>query len=135
MNKIELTSGLEVSLKVLKHLKKIKHPFDILVGTFTNCREVGLTYMINGYYEGEKYKSLPMDLWFTFCTYEHRNSDNIIVNGKQGYIANKGELSYIGESKYEYLASFKYDQHKQAAVFIIEQMNKIVYKNILPETK
>ena len=52
---------------------------------------------------------------FTFCTYEHRNSDSIIINGKKGYISIAGNLPYKSDNKYEYLDSFAFDQHYQAA--------------------
>jgi len=52
---------------------------------------------------------------FTWCTYEHRNSDEIIINGKEGYISMNGELPYNGSKKYDYLASFRYDQAKECA--------------------
>ena len=79
---ISIENGLEISLKVLEELKKHKLNKDVTIGTFTNCRECGLTFRVFG-----KEKS------FTWCVYEHRNSDEIIINGKQAqqglYFKNK----------------------------------------------
>lgn len=94
------TKGLLVSEKVLKHLRANKHfkkmEGTVHVGTFTNCREVGLTYMAES--KGGKY--------FTWCTYEHRNSDSIILNGKTGFVTNLGDLPYKSDSKWDYIAEF-----------------------------
>lgn len=107
---ITLENGLFQSLIVLEGLRanqKLRN-YEITVGTFTNCREVGLTFVIMGYYDMKgEYHSVKN---FTWCVYEHRNSDSIIINGKGGYVCSNGELPYGGDSKYSYLASFRYDQ-------------------------
>lgn len=70
---------------------------------FDNCREYGYMYHIVG---GKQ------DL--TFSVYEHRNSDEIIING--GFTSNVKPFGiYNGESKYDYLKSFSYDKHYQVA--------------------
>ena len=102
---ITLESGLRNSLKVLEFLKKNPKlkDFNIAVGTFTNCRECGLTFKI------------MLRESFTWCIYEHRNSDEIIINGKEGYISMNGMLPYCGNSKWEYLASFSCNQYSKCA--------------------
>ena len=103
---LELTNGLTNSLKVLGILKKDKTlaGISIYVGTFTNCREQGLTFI------ADNKKGRP----FTWCVYEHRNSDEIIINGKPGFITLAGELPYKGD-KTQYLASFKFGAYRNAA--------------------
>ena len=58
---------------------------------------------------------------FTFCTYEHRNSDKIIINGLEGYHDSAGDLPYKG-NKYEYIADFSYNQAFEAA----EALSKLI---------
>lgn len=116
---ITLSNGLKNSLVVLELLRDNEElaNIPITVGTFTNCRECGLTFMVMGK------KS------FTWCIYEHRNSDGIIINGKEGYICLNGELPYIGNSKYEYLAEFKYNQHYEVARKLTELITIFWDKN------
>ena len=111
---ITLTKGLQNSLIVLELLRNNDElrDYSIHVGTFTNCREVGLTFIVTGIYLENKYHVVDN---FTFCVYEHRNSDEIIINGKEGYVCLNGELPYAGETKYRYIKSFRYDKHDQAA--------------------
>ena len=111
---INIGAGLLHSFVILEHLRNdrelVRIPID--VGCFTNCREEGLVFRImnnNG-------KS------FTWCVYEHRNSDEIIINGKEGYVSVAGDLPYKGDSKYIYIASFKYNQHYEAA----EKLSKLI---------
>ena len=116
--KISVSKGLEVTLKILKLIKKRKDLLcDVSIGAFTNCRECGLTYMVT---EGN------FNDWFTFCTYEHRNSDKIIINGAQGLISMNGELPYNGDSKWDYLASFEYNDYEGAVDKLVELINEKV---------
>jgi hypothetical protein len=105
---ITISRGLSHSLKVLSYIKKDNtlKKINIYVGTFTNCRESGLTFIVS--------KKDNSD-YFTFCVYEHRNSDNIIINGRKGYLTMNGSLPYSGGSKYEYLDSFQYNEDKKVA--------------------
>jgi len=112
---ISLSSGLEVSIKVLNELSKLTLNKRVLVGTFTNCRECGCTFIIS--------KNEPTYKAFTFCVYEHRNSDEIIINGSEGYISCNGDLPYNGDSKYSYLNSFRYDSHIECAEKLAELIN------------
>ncbi len=115
---VQLTAGLKNSLLVLELLRYdqgFNQKYEVAVGCFTNCREVGLTFtLIGAYGEDNKYQSMSTDC-FTFCVYEHRNSDEIIINGKSGYVSLNGDLPYGGETKYDYLAAFSYNQHYEAA--------------------
>lgn len=77
----------------------------LIIGCFTNCREQGHTYIVHA----KNGKS------FTFCIYEHRNSDEIIINGKEGHVSLNGELPYKGDNKNEYIASFGPDDYYKAA--------------------
>lgn len=77
----------------------------ISVGTFTNCRECGYTFKTSN----KKGKS------FTWCVYEHRNSDSIIINGTNRYVSSSGDLPYNDGDKWDYLEEFKYNQHYECA--------------------
>lgn len=125
---IQLAPGLRNSLIVLEHLRnneELNRLCDINVGTFTNCRECGLTFTILGFCddEGKCVSGFP-DSVFTYCVYEHRNSDEIIINGKEGYINMNGDLPYNGDSKHTYLASFTYSNHYKCAEKLAEMMLK-----------
>lgn len=122
MARIELSSGLKNSIEVLKLLKKNQElkklkKLHIGIGTFTNCRECGYTFMVM-----EK-KS------FTWCVYEHRNSDSIIINGKTGYISMNGELPYNDDSKWDYLANFSPEEYQKCSDKLAEMIIKFYKKN------
>lgn len=110
---ITVSQGLKISLVVLELLRNNEELKDIEidVGTFTNCRECGLTFKIMK--TGGKS--------FTWCVYEHRNSDQIIVNGREGYISMNGELPYKADSKYDYLNSFDYGNYERCADYLAEE--------------
>lgn len=117
---VTLSKGLINSLIVLEFIRNNKElrNYDINVGTFTNCREVGLTFIISGYTDKNgKYHLIKP---FTYCIYEHRNSDEIIINGKEGYISLNGDLPYNGDSKYSYIAAFEYNQHYECSFKLSE---------------
>ena len=95
-----------ITLELLRNIEEFKE-IDIGVGTFTNCRECGLTFRVWS-------KSLKGHC-FTFCVYEHRNSDQIIINGKKGCIDMAGDLPYKGDSSSAYLASFPCGEYDKAA--------------------
>jgi len=105
---LELNPGLKNSLVILELLREREAFKDITVdiGVFTNGREVGLTFQV--YQKGS-------DKNVTFCAYQHRNSDDIIINGRENYRGSVGELPYVADDKYTYLACFKYDEHYAAA--------------------
>ena len=107
---ITLDNGLKNSLIVLEHLRNNEDLNDITIdiGAFTNCRECGLTFML-------RYPNS-----FTWCVYEHRNSDDIIINGKEGYISKNGDIPYMEGTKWDYIASFNYHQHYECAKKLAE---------------
>ena len=119
--KVDIPAGLKISVEILKRLKKRKELFayEIMVGCFTNCREVGLTFYpiyLNG---------RMLDESKTFCIYEHRNSDQIIINGKEGYITGSGELPYMSDSKWDYLASAECENYDVATDLLVREILKI----------
>jgi len=113
---ITLGAGLVNSLIVLEHLRNDRELADIPinVGCFTNCREEGLTFRIMTKRGQDS---------FTWCIYEHRNSDSIVINGKEGYISITDDLPYQG-NKYEYLAAFTYGEHYKAA----KKLSRLIQK-------
>lgn len=69
-------------------------------GTFENCREYGLTVTTAGW---------------TFSAYEHRNSDNIIVNGcPTAEVHPYGPYAPDGD-KYDYLYATEWKSYHKAA--------------------
>lgn len=91
------------------------HAHEVHIGYFNNCREYGHTYTIKT--EG----SYPI----TFCVYEHRNSDLIIINGcfdkeikaygpylsdidKYAYLYSSNSITDIINKLYTYLVEIKY---------------------------
>lgn len=78
------------------------------VGEFFNCREEGFTFSL-----------LNSKQDMVFCVYEHRNSDSIIINGcKHEDVQSYGP--YNAGSKWDYLASFCYDEYADAADKLVE---------------
>lgn len=110
---ITLSNGLSISLRILEQLRQddLLKDYEVRVKAFANGRESGLTYIIDSHEVNGKFELFKP---FTFCTYEHRNSDKIIINGREGFIDNNGELPYKGD-KYEYLADFSYNEPYEAA--------------------
>lgn len=91
----------------------------IHVGVFTNCRECGYTYMCMA----ENGKT------FTFCTYEHRNSDAIIINGKEGHISFNGDLPYCADNKYTNLSEYAYGEYLLTAQKLLKLIENFFDKN------
>jgi hypothetical protein len=109
---IRLSAGLSNSLVVLEHLKRYVDDLegiDIRIGAFTNCRECGLTFIVSNENTGEH---------FTYCIYEHRNSDQIIINGKESMIDMAGDLPYMEGTKYDYIEAFPYNAHYECAEYL-----------------
>jgi hypothetical protein len=114
---IYLDEGLRIGLIILELLRSNKyqeqlHDISIGVGTFTNCRENGLTFRVQNKKSG----------FFTFCVYEHRNSDEIIVNGRFGYVNSNGDLPYISDSPSVYLKSFKWENYSDCAAYLAKRI-------------
>jgi len=119
--KIIKSQGLINSEEVLKRLKKRKDlaDYEIWIGAFTNCREVGLTFYPI-YKNGEPIKKSK-----TFCIYEHRNSDQIIINGKNGCITFNGDLPYQDGDKWNFLACADYEKYDEATDLLVKEIKKL----------
>jgi len=122
---ITLSQGLLNSLIVLEHLRNNEDIKDIRIsiGTFTNCRECGLTFAVFAE-NGET---------FTWCVYEHRNSDSIIINGKDGYITLNGDLPYCSDNKWQYLGASGCGEHQATADKLANMIIEYAKKNIEKE--
>ena len=100
----------DVILAMMKYLVhcNTSTDFQVEVGKFDNCREYGNTYRV-----------LNAKQDYTFCVYEHRNSDQICING-----CPTEEIKIYGPytdgSKYDYHYSVSYDEHYRAAIKLIE---------------
>lgn len=75
----------------------------ISVSSFYNCREAGLVYST----------MQPDGTLRSFCLYEHRNSDSIIINGCTDWDGTG--LPYAGNSKNDFFAEFAPGSYRQAA--------------------
>ncbi len=129
--RIEKSAGLRNSIVVAELLPEALrctdrkgHEFEaVFIGCFTNCRECGYTFMCHA----SNCKS------FTFCVYEHRNSDGIVINGKEGCISNSGDLPYTSDSKWDDLSSFNCGEYHATARKLAELINKFMDDNIREE--
>jgi hypothetical protein len=75
-----------------------KNPDAVEFGTFENCREYGLTVTVGNW---------------TFCAYEHRNSDALCIEGcPTGEAKDYGP--YGGEDKYDVLFSTNHGRYYEA---------------------
>lgn len=81
-------------------------------GTFDNCRETGLTFTVPGW---------------QFCVYEHRNSDEICVQGCRIEDVNDWG-PYGGVDKRDVLGIIGYEQYETAAGHLIAAL-RYVNKN------
>jgi len=98
--------------------KGAEHEY-VSVGVFTNCRECGHTYKVMA----------ENDKTFTWCVYEHKNSDSIIINGKEGYISIAGDLPYCSDNKWEFLASFGFGEYQKTAQKLRQLIEKFLDNN------
>lgn len=78
---------------------------DFSVGSFDNGREWGLTYTV----------LTPTGDTRTFSVYEHRNTDSIIINGKENWDPNVQDLPYAGDSKNAFFAEVSAEDFPRAA--------------------
>jgi len=118
---VQSREGLKVSLQVLKRLRRRSEIKDyyIMVGCFANQREVGLTF-----YPAAR-NDQHLNHSKTFCIYEHRNSDQIILNGADGMISSNGELPYKSDSKYDYIGSADYQEYDEITDLLVKEILKI----------
>lgn len=97
------TVFVDKELKKAMETKNIKDG-SVGVASFYNTREWGNVYTV----------TQPDGNKRSFSVYEHRNSDDIIINGKTNWEGDH-ELPYSGDSKYKYFGSFDYNRPDQAA--------------------
>ncbi|MCP6727399.1 MAG: hypothetical protein KJI69_05320 [Patescibacteria group bacterium] len=124
MSNIQISEGIKISQIVLAMLQGneeldealTKAKTMVCIDALQNCREQGYAYSVY---------NLKTSETFTWCTYEHRNSDSIIINGKKGMHSRSGELPYKGD-KYEYIASFDYNEHYEAAQTLAKEIIQFV---------
>lgn len=85
-----------------------KQTIELEITTFDNCRETGYTYSLK---DGEQDN--------VFCVYEHRNSDQICINGcKREDVKPYGP--YSGETKWDVLFSTGYGCYHETAEKLVE---------------
>lgn len=78
----------------------------VSVAPFYNTREWGNAYTA----------IQPDGTSRTFSVYEHRNTDSIIINGRENWVGGEASsLPYAGESKYDFFAEFPPGEYRQAA--------------------
>lgn len=124
---ITINQGLISSFIVLQFLQndeKLNRECRIHVECFQNCREHGLTFSMYSYNDDEGKGQYIRDKE-TFCVYEHRNSDSIIVNGKTNWTSFSGDLPFRQDSKFRYDAEFKADEHYQCYLFLKQKFLEI----------
>ena len=116
---ITLNNGLKTSLIILELLRNDPdfEGINIAVNCFQNCREMGLTF-----------DNVDSKDNMTYCVYEHRNSDQIIINGKKNWIGITGDLPFTGETKYDYIMNFRYDEYYKCYLKLKELLLKGVKK-------
>ena len=119
---IFLSNWLKNSFEVLNRLKKRTeiNNFEIVIWAFTNCREVWFTFLIHHYDEIKKEFKIK-----TFCVYEHRNSDSIIINWKDWYITHNWDLPYATDSKWWYLWSAWFEEYDKATDILVNEILKL----------
>jgi hypothetical protein len=114
----------EVGLRVAKEMGEL-----VSFGVFDNCREHGITVTSAG--------------GWTFCVYEHRNSDEINIEGcPTGEIQEWGP--YGGENKYDTLYStcwMDYDGAAKAMITLLKttverrDATRLMLKGIVADTR
>lgn len=80
---------------------------NVEVRSFANGREYGNVYTV----------MQPDGNTMSFSVYEHRNSDDIIINGTDNWDPDTGELPYAG-GKYDYFAEIPHREYNQAADYL-----------------
>lgn len=95
--------GAEVGYYLADWLGTGRYP---TVGLFDNCREYGLTFESGGW---------------TFCVYEHRNSDSICIEGcPTDEVKSYGP--YGGVDNYDTIACFQYDTHTSDVARVMAEL-------------
>lgn len=89
----------------LKKAMELADVSNVTATSFYNSREWGNAYTVMTPDGGTR----------TFSVYEHRNSDSIIINGKNNWKGVDEELPYAGDSKQAFFAEFGPDERQRAA--------------------
>lgn len=93
------STQVSIAYRVFECLEDDSSIVDIEFGTFDNCREYGLTVTAGDW---------------TFCAYEHRNSDQIHIEGcPTTDIQEWGP--YGGDDKFDTLAHYGWQRYESAA--------------------
>lgn len=118
---IKLNSGLQDSLVILEILRNSYdlRNIGIYVGTFMNCREMGLTFTV---YD-------KTDKPFTWCVYESRGGDNIVINGRKDFFHISDTLPYC--DNYRNLAEFDFGEYHEAAAKLTDMILKYYNDSIV----
>lgn len=133
MNRITFAKGLVISEIITRLLienetldeELEKNDTHVVIYALQNCREQGYQYSV---YSRKTLKT------FTWCTYEHRNSDQIIINGKEGIHTMSGDIPYKGD-KFNFIESFEYNQFYEAAEALSKMIIKFINEEEVEKTK
>lgn len=93
------STQIPIAYKVFEYLEDDPSIVDVEFGTFDNCREYGLTITAGDW---------------TFCAYEHRNSDEIHIEGCPTTDV-KEWGPYGGSDKFDTLAHYRWEQYGSVA--------------------
>lgn len=109
----------ETIAEVVKLLLKQEFSYDtqlkgvsLIIKPFYNCRESGYMYRLQGAAQE-----------ITFCVYEHRNSDALIINGCWTKDVQPYGAYNLG-GKWDYLDNFRYDQHYEVAKRLAKMLHE-----------
>lgn len=128
--RIEINPGIIAGMKVAEMLKqspRLKDKF-VAVSTMQNGREQGLSFWVSSF-AWEQVEDEPgfrrernTQKTFTWCVYEHRNSDALILNGKEGICNSAGDLPYMTDSKWDYIAAVEPGEYRKLANRLIKEI-------------
>lgn len=106
----EIIKAIVVNIISNKLYDADKESIELEIGAFDNCRESGYTYSLIG---GEQDN--------VFCVYEHRNSDQICINGcKREDVKSYGP--YSGETKWDTLHNADYEEYHETAEELVKYL-------------
>ncbi len=98
------STNIRISASVMGELNALFSGRTVVLdfGTFYNCREYGMTVTVGGW---------------TFAVYEHRNTDDICIEGcPTAEVKDHGP--YGGDDKYDVLHYARYNEHYESARFL-----------------
>ena len=123
MTHISQSIGIAIS-QIIVEIMRLDTEFEVFMNEYKTY--VAIYALQNMREQGFQYTVFGKKKMFTWCTYEHRNSDSIIVNGKEGLHNGSGELPYKSDDKFEYLSSFGPGEYQKAADFLMTQITNFV---------